>query len=67
MKPVAAGAEMIDGQLANDDALVLARAGVCEVPDHWINPVLLPLPIAPHTAAERAGVSIDFVADPAGV
>lgn len=60
MKPVAAGAEMIDGQLANDDALVLAQAGCCELPYDWINPVLLPLPVAPHIAAERARISIDL-------
>lgn len=60
MKPIAAGAEMIDGQLANEDALALARAGCCEVPYDWINPVLLRLPVAPHIAAERAGVSIDL-------
>ena len=55
MKPVAAGAEMIDGQLANDDALALAQAGCSEVPYSWVNPCLLPLPVAPHIAAERAG------------
>lgn len=60
MKPVAAGAEMIGGQLANDDALALAQAGCCEVPYSWVNPCLLPLPVAPHIAAERAGLSIDL-------
>ena len=60
MKPVAAGTELIDGVPANDDVLALRAASSVRVPPELDNPVLLPDPVSPHIAAERAGVCIDI-------
>lgn len=60
MKPVAAGTELINGVEANDDVLALRAAATCAVPPELDNPVLLPDPMSPHIAAERAGVQIDI-------
>jgi dethiobiotin synthetase len=54
MKPVAAGASMHDGALANDDTVALLRAAsrdMALIAD--VNPVLLREPMAPHIAAAR--------------
>lgn len=59
MKPIAAGAEIVAGQLANEDALALRAASTIAVLPELDNPVLLPDPLSPHIAAQRAGVAID--------
>ena len=54
MKPVAAGASMHEGALANEDSVALLRAASREMallPD--VTPVLLREPMAPHIAAAR--------------
>ena len=53
LKPVAAGAELIDGEWQNDDARVLMAASSVKLPYVSVNPVLLREPMAPHIAAER--------------
>ncbi|MDO5692883.1 MAG: dethiobiotin synthase [Pseudomonadota bacterium] len=58
MKPVAAGAEPHEGQLTNQDAVLLRAASTMAVPPELDNPVLLPEPLSPHIAAARAGVRI---------
>ncbi len=60
MKPVAAGTQRVDGVDANDDVLALRAASSCRVPPGLDNPVLLPDPVSPHIAAQRAGVRIDI-------
>lgn len=60
MKPVAAGAEIIDGVLTNEDAMALRAASTLAVPPELDNPVLLPDPLSPHIAAQRAGAPIDI-------
>jgi dethiobiotin synthetase len=60
MKPIAAGTELIDGVLANDDVLALRAASTLTVPAALDNPVLLHDPVSPHIAAQRAGVTIDI-------
>ena len=60
MKPVAAGTELINGVLANEDVIALRAASTCAVPAELDNPVLLPDPVSPHIAAARAGVTIDI-------
>ena len=55
MKPVAAGAVMVDGNWASEDALALRAASTLTVPPDLDNPVLLPDPLSPHLAAARAG------------
>lgn len=61
MKPVAAGAELRDGQLHNDDADMLRAAGNVSLPVAITTPYLLREPAAPHIAAALEGVTIDLV------
>lgn len=61
MKPVASGCEPSPSGWRNEDALALLRAsGLGETDYTRINPVALPLPVAPHIAAARAGMRIDI-------
>jgi dethiobiotin synthetase len=55
MKPVAAGALRHGDGWANEDTLALRAASTVGVPGELDNPVLLPEPLSPHIAAERAG------------
>jgi dethiobiotin synthetase len=61
MKPVAAGAELRDGRLHNDDADLLAAAGNVHLPSHITTPFMLREPAAPHIAAALEGVRIEPV------
>ncbi|MBK7003688.1 MAG: dethiobiotin synthase [Burkholderiales bacterium] len=58
MKPIAAGTELINGVPANEDVLALRAASTVQVDPALDNPVLLPDPVSPHIAAQRAGVQI---------
>lgn len=61
MKPVAAGAEPDGlGGWANEDSIALRSASTLAVPPLLDNPVLLPDPVSPHIAAERAGVVVQL-------
>jgi dethiobiotin synthetase len=60
MKPVAAGVVRHGDGWASEDALALRAASTVEVPPELDNPTLLPDPLSPHIAAERAGVRIDI-------
>lgn len=60
MKPVASGAEKINGQYVNDDALRLQQAATVNAAYAQINPYVFIDAIAPHIAASREGVEIDF-------
>lgn len=60
MKPVASGAEEVDGRWCNDDARRLQAAAGMNADLSLINPCVFPDPVAPHIAAARAGVTIDF-------
>ena len=59
MKTVAAGAEMRDGVLHNDDADRLAAAANVKLPQDLAVPYLLREATAPHRAAALQGVRID--------
>jgi dethiobiotin synthetase len=61
MKPVAAGAELVDGELHNEDADMLAAAGNVHLPQNITTPFMLREPCAPHIAARLEGVSIEPV------
>ena len=61
MKPVAAGAELRDGALHNEDADQLIAAGNVHLPSNITTPYMLREPAAPHIAAELEGVVIDPV------
>lgn len=60
MKPVAAGAEKVDGNWVNGDVAALAAASGVAAPPEWTNPYLLRDAIAPHLAAQRKGVRIEI-------
>ncbi len=55
LKPVAAGAELVQGLLRNDDALLLQKHSSVALSYEEINPVVLREPVAPHIAAAREG------------
>ncbi len=59
MKPVAAGAEMRNGVMHNDDVAQLAAASNVALPQELAVPYLLREPAAPQRAAELEGVQID--------
>jgi dethiobiotin synthetase len=61
MKPVAAGAELRDGVLHNDDADQLIAAGNVTMLQSLTTPYMLKEPAAPHIAAALEGVTIDPV------
>jgi dethiobiotin synthetase len=60
MKPVASGAELVDGALRNEDVEQLLAAASVARPRQIVNPYCFEPPIAPHIAADRAGVTIDL-------
>ena len=59
MKPVAAGEDFVNGEWVNDDVLKLEAASNVKAPRHLVNPYSFKEAIAPHIAAELAGVTID--------
>lgn len=54
LKPIASGAEILKGQLRNDDALQLQQASSVKLPYEQINPFCFEPPISPNIAAEQA-------------
>lgn len=60
MKPVASGSDWTSAGLRNEDALRLQAQTGFETPYDLVNPYAFAPPIAPHLAAEEAGVSIDL-------
>ena len=59
LKPVAAGCDLVEGQLKNSDALALMEAASVELIYDQVNPVALEAAIAPHIAAQKAGVRLN--------
>lgn len=60
MKPVASGCDEIDGQLRNEDALLLQQHASIMLPYRQVNPYAFAPPVSPHIAASQAGVEIEF-------
>lgn len=58
LKPIAAGAELINGQYQNDDALALMEAATIKRSYQSINPIALPAAIAPHIAAQQLDMHV---------
>lgn len=58
MKPVAAGCDWVDGEWVNDDVLKLEAVSNVKAPRALINPYSFKEAVAPHIAAELAGVEI---------
>ena len=61
MKPVAAGCEWLDGQLKNEDALLIQKNASIQLPYEKINPYAFELPISPHLAGKNNPVQINTV------
>ena len=57
-KPIAAGAQLTQSGLRNDDALILQRASAGEPAYDVINPICYEAAIAPHIAAKIQGEQI---------
>lgn len=60
MKPVASGCRLQDGELKNEDALLLRENASFEVQYADVNPYAFELPVSPHLAAAKSGVSVDI-------
>jgi dethiobiotin synthetase len=60
MKPVASGSDPTAEGLRNSDAVTLMAAGNVTAPYEAVNPYCFLPPIAPHIAAQEAGVVIDL-------
>lgn len=58
LKPIAAGCTRENGQLVNDDALQLIAASGTDLDYGTVNPIALEPAIAPHIAAEQAGIKL---------
>jgi len=63
MKPVAAGCELQDGQLKNDDALLLQAHSSIPVAYELINPYAYLQAVSPHIAGIHNPVNVDRVGD----
>lgn len=59
MKPVAAGVELIQGEMQNEDVLSLAAESSMMLPREWTTPYLLREAAAPHIAAGLEQVQIE--------
>lgn len=60
LKPIASGALLTPEGLRNEDALALQAVASVKLPYQLINPYVFAPPIAPHIAAQQAGVSMDI-------
>ncbi|MCW9024818.1 MAG: dethiobiotin synthase [Gammaproteobacteria bacterium] len=60
MKPIASGAKYINGQLVNEDALLLQQAASESSSYELINPYVFEPAIAPHLAARQVGIEIEL-------
>jgi dethiobiotin synthetase len=60
MKPVAAGCELVDGRWVNEDVLKLEAASNVQAPRELTNPYSFKPAIAPHIAADKAGINIEI-------
>jgi len=60
MKPIAAGIDRVNGQTANEDVLLLNDECSSELSLEEINTYSFTEPIAPHIAAKKNKIEIDF-------
>ena len=59
MKPVASGCLMRDGQLKNEDALLIQENASLQIDYDLINPYAYELPVSPHIAGVKNPVKLD--------
>lgn len=62
MKPIASGCELTEAGLRNDDAMKLQAQSDLQLSYEQVNPYAFEPAIAPHIAAEQAGVTISATA-----
>ncbi len=62
MKPVASGCLMQDGQLKNEDALLIQENASLQIDYDLINPYAYELPVSPHIAGVNNPVKLDQLA-----
>ena len=60
MKPIASGAQLVDGRLQNEDARALLTAANVAASYELINPYCFAPAIAPHIAAAKSQTTISF-------
>lgn len=60
MKPVATGCKRMDGELCNEDALLLQQQASRLLPYHQVNPYAYAPPVSPDIAAKQAGLPINI-------
>ncbi|CEN55444.1 dethiobiotin synthase [Candidatus Methylopumilus turicensis] len=60
MKPVAAGAEMVNGRLLNSDVTALIKASNVDADLALMNPYVFAPAIAPHIAAEQVSMTVSL-------
>ena len=60
MKPVSAGCEQTSDGLRNEDAILLMQQASVDLPYEVVNPYAFEPAVAPHIAADEAGVEIDI-------
>jgi dethiobiotin synthetase len=60
MKPMATGAEAVDGELRNEDVDALQAASNTDLPASVRNPYLFAPPASPHIVAAQSGVEIEL-------
>jgi len=61
MKPIAAGCELLDGQLKNTDALLLQKHASIQLAYEKINPYAFELAVSPHIAGKDNPVQMDKI------
>jgi len=61
MKPVAAGCHWLEGELKNDDALLLQKYSSIQVDYKIINPYAFESPVSPHLANSGQPVQLDCI------
>lgn len=61
MKPVAAGCEWQNGQLLNEDAVLLHENASVSLDYNEVNPYAFEMPVSPHLAAKEAVVQLDVI------
>ena len=60
MKPVAAGCQLMEGELRNDDALLMQKYASMTVPYPLMNPYRFELAVSPHIAAHQTDVIVEI-------
>lgn len=58
IKPVAAGGEVTEAGIRNEDAVLLHQAATLDLSYAEVNPIALAEPLAPHIAASREGIKL---------